>query len=76
MMSKATETALKMIESLPEEAQERAVEALCVIVEELRDEANWNHLFGHRKAGLSAAARRAREDMAAGKAQDMDYDKL
>lgn len=76
MMSKATETALKMMESLPEEAQERVVEALRVIVEELRDEANWNHLFERRKAGLTAAARQAQEDMAAGKAQDMDYDKL
>lgn len=75
-MSKATETAIKMLESLSEEAQERVVEGLRDLVEEVRDEERWGLLFEERKAGLMTAARRAREEVAAGKAEGMDYDKL
>ncbi|MGH7164169.1 MAG: hypothetical protein ACREIS_01435 [Nitrospiraceae bacterium] len=75
-MSKATETALKMLESLPEETQQRVVERLRDLVEEARDEARWDELFHRKKPGLAAAARKARQEMAAGKATDMDYDKL
>ena len=75
-MSKATETVVKMIESLPEKAQERVVEELRNLVEDARDDARWNDLFERKKAGLVAAARRARKEIAAGKARDMDYDKL
>lgn len=75
-MSKATETAVKMIESLSQEAQERVVEKLRDLVEDARDEARWDDLFERKKASLVAAARKARNDIAAGKASDMDYDKL
>lgn len=75
-MSKATETAVKMIESLPEKAQERVVEELRDLVEDARDEARWDGLFERKKTALVAAARKARKDIAAGKASDMDYDKL
>ncbi len=75
-MSKATETIVKMLESLPEEAQERVVEELRCLIEEARDEARWAVLFEERKAGLITAARKARDDIAGGKARDMDYEKL
>jgi len=75
-MSKATETVVKMIESLPEKAQERVVEELRDLVEDARDEGRWDDLFERKKAGLVAAARKTRKDVAAGKASDMDYDKL
>ena len=75
-MSKAIETALKMLESLPEKAQERVLESLRNLVEEARDEASWDEQFEQKKAGLMAAARKAREEVAAGKAKDMDYEKL
>lgn len=75
-MTKATETALKMLESLPEEVQERVVEELRNLVEEARDEARWDELFEQKKAGLAAAARKARKEIAEGKATDMDYRKL
>jgi len=75
-MSKATETAIKILESLPEETQERVVEELRSLVEEIRDEKRWNELFERKKAGLVAAARKVRKDVAAGKATEMDYDKL
>ena len=75
-MSKASETAVKMIESLPEEAQEQVVKQLRGLVEEVRDNERWDALFERKRAGLVAAARKARKEIAAGKARDMDYDKL
>jgi hypothetical protein len=75
-MSKASETAVKMIESLPEAAQEKVVEALRDLVEEAREEANWDKLVQRKKSGLTVAARKARKEIAAGKARDMDYDDL
>lgn len=76
VMSKATETAVRMIESLPEAAQERVVDALRELVENARDEAEWDELIDAKKEGLRAAARKARKEIAEGKATDMDFDKL
>lgn len=75
-MSKATETAAKMIESLPEGVQERVIDELRALVEDARDEAKWDDLIERKKDGLVAAARKARKEIAAGKATDMDFDKL
>jgi len=75
-MSKTTETVVKMIESLPVKAQERVVEELRDLVEDARDDARWDDLFERKKVRLVAAARKARKEIAAGKARDMDYDKL
>lgn len=65
-----------MIESLPEAAQERVVEELRALVEDARDEAKWDDLIAKKKDGLMAAARKARKEIAEGKATDMDFDKL
>jgi hypothetical protein len=75
-MSKATETATKMIESLPESVQDRVVEELRILVEDVREEAKWDALIESKKGELVAAARKARKEIAAGKATDMDFDKL
>jgi hypothetical protein len=75
-MSKATETATKMIESLPEAAQDRIVEELRILVEDAREEAKWEALIERKKGGLAAAARKARKEIAVGKATEMDFDKL
>jgi hypothetical protein len=75
-MSKATETATKMIESLPESVQDRVVEELRILVEDVREEAKWDALIESKKGRLVAAARKARKEIAAGKATDMDFDKL
>ena len=75
-MSKATETAVKMLESLSEAEQERVVEEMRHLVQEARDVSLWDELFEKKKARLMAAASRARQDAAAGKAEDMDYEKL
>ncbi len=65
-----------MIESLPEAVQERVVEELRALVEDARDEAKWDDLIAKKKDGLIAAARKARKEIAEGKATDTDFDKL
>ncbi len=71
-MSKASEIAAKMIESLPEAAQERVVEELRALVEEARDEAKWDDQIAKKKDALIVAARRAHKEIAEGKATDED----
>ncbi|MBI2060886.1 MAG: hypothetical protein HYT87_14055 [Nitrospirae bacterium] len=75
-MTNAAQTALKMLESLPEEIQDRVVQSLAGIIEEARDEGRWDEAFVERSDGLAAAARRAHEEIAAGKSRPMEYDKL
>ena len=75
-MTRVTETVLKMLETLPLEAQDRVAERLREWIEELRDETKWDELFERQKAGLVEAARKARQEIGAGKAEDMDYTKL
>lgn len=75
-MTKAVETALGMLESLPEAAQDRVVERLSKVVEEARDEAHWDELFTHSAGKLAEGAREARRKVAEGKAKPMDYDEL
>ena len=75
-MTRAAETVLKMLESLPEEVQDRVTERLREWIEELRDETKWDELFEQRRIGLVDAARTARQELEAGKAEDMDYTKL
>jgi hypothetical protein len=74
-MSKTTETAMKLLESLPEHEQERVVEALRNLIQDSQDEARWGQLF-NRSDKLVAAACQAKKDVAQGKASDMDYERL
>jgi len=71
-MSKASEIAAKVIESLPKAAQERVVEELRALVEDARDEAKWDDQIAKKKDALIAAARKARKEIAEGKATDED----
>jgi len=76
MPSTAIATVEKMLESLPEEAQERVVEHLREYILDLQDELRWDALFKRTQDKLVAAARRAREEIAAGKAEPMDFERL
>ncbi|NEQ96779.1 MAG: hypothetical protein F6K30_08650 [Cyanothece sp. SIO2G6] len=76
-MSTATlTTILKMVESLPEETQERLVEHIREFIADLEDETQWGESFQQTQDNLVAAARKAREDIAMGQATPMDYDQL
>lgn len=76
MSSTVIATVEKMLESLPEEAQERVVEHLREYILDLQDEIRWDTLFKRTQNKLVEAARRAREEIAAGKAEPMDFKRL
>jgi len=67
---------MKMIESLPEPVQERALEHMQQYIEDIRDELKWNESFGNSRNALIAAARQAREEIARGKAAPMNVEDL
>lgn len=67
-------TVTKMLESLPEAVQERVVEHLREYLADLQDELEWDNLFEQTQPQLAAAARRAKQEIAQGRAQPMDYE--
>lgn len=76
MASAPIATVVKMLESLPETVQDQVVEHLREYLADLQDELEWDHLFRQTQPQLAAAARRARQQIAEGRAQPLDYDQL
>jgi hypothetical protein len=76
MSSTAIVTITKMMETLPESVQEQAVEHLRDFIADMQDENQWDALFAKTQNQLAAAARQAREEIAAGQAELMDYEQL
>lgn len=76
MSTASVATVAKMLEALPEPAQERVVEHLREYIEELRDELKWDNSFKRTQPKLAEAAQRARQEIAEGKAQPLDYERL
>jgi len=76
MSSQAIATVVKMMETLPEPAQQQVVEHLREYFEEVQDELRWDRLFEKTQPQLAAAAKRAKQQIAAGQAKPMDYDEL
>lgn len=66
MASTAIITITKMMETLPEPAQEQAVEHLREFIAEMQDEIQWDSLFEKTQKQLIMAARKARKEIAAG----------
>lgn len=76
MASAPTMTVLKMLETLPEQLQDRVVEHVREYIEDLRDEVRWDESFSRTQETLVTAARLARKGIAEGKASLMDVEKL
>jgi hypothetical protein len=76
MSSPAIATVIKMLESLPETAQEQLVEHLYEYLADLEDELQWNGLFKRTQQQLVRAAERAKKEIAEGQAESMDYERL
>jgi hypothetical protein len=76
MGSAATMTIIKMLETVPEQFQDRVVEHVREYIEDLRDEARWDESFSRTQETLVAAARLARKEIAEGKATLLDVKKL
>ncbi len=69
-------TLIKIIESLPVSLQERVTEHLREYISDLQDDIKWDNSFSKSQSKLVAAARRAKQEIAEGKAVDLDYNQL
>ena len=76
MSSAAIATIVKMVESLPDDLQERVSEHIREYIADLEDEAKWESSFQRSHPNLVAAARQAKREIAEGKSVPMDYDLL
>ncbi|MGB8647545.1 MAG: hypothetical protein WCF84_20090 [Anaerolineae bacterium] len=76
MSSTSIATVVQMLESLPDPVQDQVVEHLRDYLLDLQDEREWDEEFNRTQAQLVAAARRAKQETAEGKAKPMDYDRL
>ncbi|OCQ95651.1 hypothetical protein BCD67_10565 [Oscillatoriales cyanobacterium USR001] len=76
MSSSAIATLTKIMESLPENLQNRVVEHLQEYIEDLRDEEQWNLSFQNTQQSLIMAAQRAKQEISEGKAQPLDIEQL
>ncbi|MFP4133620.1 MAG: hypothetical protein ACLFTJ_05640 [Halothece sp.] len=65
-----------MIDSLPKETQDQIVEHLRDYIDELQDERKWKQSFERTQSELVATAKKAKLEIAEGKATAMDYDQL
>ena len=61
-----------MIESLPENAQNRVLEHLREYIQELEEELKWEQTFKKTESNLIAAAKRAKQEIAEGLSEPMD----
>jgi len=66
MPSTTITTIVKMLESLPEEAQDRVVEHLREYIDDLQDELKWDRSFQRTQPKRVVAAQRARQETAEG----------
>jgi len=76
MSSTAITTVVKMMESLPETAQERVADHLQEFIADLSDDLRWERSFAQTQPQLAAAARRARQEIAAGQAKPLNLEEL
>ena len=76
MSSASIATIVKMVESLPNELQEKVVEHMRDYITDLADEKHWDILFYRSQDNLVAAAQKAKQEIAEGLSKPMDYDQL
>ncbi|MER2557579.1 MAG: hypothetical protein ABTQ93_08880 [Candidatus Competibacter denitrificans] len=76
MASEAITTVVKMMEFLPEPAQNQIVEHLRSYLLELQDELRWDELFNKTQPKLVEAARLAKQQIAQGKSRPLNLREL
>jgi len=76
MSADTLSTIIKMVESLPDDLQERLAEHIREFIADLEDENQWDRSFQQTQDSLVAAAQKARQEIAAGQSTPMDYDQL
>lgn len=73
IMTQALDAAIAKLATLPAEDQDRIAQWL---LDELRDDEQWTRQFATSQDALSTLAAEARADRAAGRATELDPDKL
>jgi hypothetical protein len=76
MESSTTVTMTKMLETLPEQLQDRVLEHMREYIEDIRDDAKWTESFSRTQNKLVAAARKARKEISEGKAAPLNMERL
>ena len=76
MGSTSIATVVKMLEVLPDPIQHDVVEYLRRYIAEKQDELRWDSSFKTTQRQLVDAARRAKEEIAAGGSSPMDFGRL
>jgi translation initiation factor 2B subunit (eIF-2B alpha/beta/delta family) len=72
MSSAAIATIVKMVESLPDDLQERVAEHLREYIADLEDDVRWESSFRQTHENLDNAARQVKREIAEGKSISMD----
>ena len=72
MSSPTIATIIKMVESLPSDAQEGLADHIRDYIAELNDEMRWDDSFKRTKTSLVSAARRAKQEIAEDRSMSMD----
>ncbi len=76
MSSTTIATIEKMLETLPDDVQERVVEHLREYILDLQDELRWAALFESTQEQLVALAQRVHQDIESGLTEPMDFERL
>lgn len=76
MASPAITTVVTMMEFLSVDLQEQVADHLREYIADLQDEQQWDASFKKTQDSLIAAARKARQEIAEGKAAPLDYEQL
>jgi len=76
MSSAKLNTAIKMLESLPDHVQERVVDHLRDYIEDLRDEMKWDNTFRKTSKQLTRLAKDAKREIKSGRSKPLNLKQL
>ena len=76
MVSPALTTILKMVESLPVERQNQLADHIREYLADIDDDARWDETFARTQDKLAYAIREAARQIAEGKSEPMDINRL
>ena len=76
MSAEAITTVVKMMETLPDNAQSQVVEYIKNYIADLQDELRWDENFKKTESNLIQQARLAKQQIAEGKAKPLNFSDL
>ena len=76
MSSEAITTVVKMMETLPDNVQSQVVEYIKNYISDLQDELRWDENFKKTESNLIQKARLAKQQIAGGKAEPLNFSEI